>query len=45
MKQRDAYELISKELRRLGRPDDDPMTGFTFKLAEPYKDRWDELPP
>jgi hypothetical protein len=44
LRQQEAYSLISSELKRLNRPDSYTVTGFTFKQAEPYRDKWDSLP-
>ena len=44
MTQQQAAQLIQDELTRLKRADDYPVTGFVWKLAEKYKDRWDVLP-
>ena len=42
--QRQVHSLIEKELGRLKRADDYPVTGFNYKLAEPHRDAWDRLP-
>lgn len=39
-----ANHLIERELKRLKRPDDYPLTGFDWKLATPHKDAWQVLP-
>lgn len=42
--QNQATRLIESELKRLGRPDTYPVTGFLWRLAEPHRDAWDILP-
>ena len=42
--QSESNRLIKRELKRLGRGDDYPVTGFVWKLAEPYRDAWTSLP-
>jgi hypothetical protein len=42
--QETADLLIRKELRRLKRPDDYPVTGFDWKLGIPHKNAWQVLP-
>jgi hypothetical protein len=44
LKQETADLLIQKELRRLKRPDDYPLTGIDWKSAIPHKDAWRVLP-
>jgi hypothetical protein len=44
MTQKQTLKLIQDELKRLGRADNYPVTGFLWKFAEPYKDAWDALP-
>ena len=44
LRQQDAYKLIRRELRRLGRPANYPMTGFVWKIAHPFRNAWDVLP-
>lgn len=44
MTQKQTLKLIQAELKRLGRADNYPVTGFLWKLAKPYKDAWDALP-
>ena len=44
LKQRDINRHVDSELARLGRPDDYPMTGITFKQAIAYENAWDALP-
>jgi hypothetical protein len=39
-----VHSLIESELERLKRADDYPVTGFSYKLAEPYRDAWTRLP-
>jgi hypothetical protein len=39
-----VHSLIESELGRLKRADDYPVTGFSYKLAEPYRDAWARLP-
>ena len=41
LSQQEATSLIEAELKRLGRPDNYPVTGFVWKRAQEYKDRWD----
>lgn len=42
--QSETTKLIKRELKRLRRGDDYPVTGFVWKLAEPYRDAWASLP-
>jgi hypothetical protein len=44
LRQQDADNLIRKELRRLKRPANYSMTGFLWKLANPFRNAWDVLP-
>jgi hypothetical protein len=44
LRQQDADALIAAELKRLKRPANYPMTGFTWKLALPFRDAWNVLP-
>jgi hypothetical protein len=44
LKQKDADALIAGELKRLKRPDDYPMTGFVWKLADKFRNKWNALP-
>jgi hypothetical protein len=44
LKQETADLLIQKELRRLKRPDDYPLTGIDWKSVIPHKDAWRVLP-
>jgi hypothetical protein len=44
MPQQRVLECIQNELTRLKRPSDYPMTGFSWKLALDYKDKWKLLP-
>ncbi len=44
LSQADAGKLIEKELARLGRPDNYPVTGFLFNQAKEYADAWGTLP-
>ena len=44
MSQGQANKLIEDELTRLGRPDTYSVTGFVWKLALPYENRWNVLP-
>ena len=44
LKQETANHLIRKELLRLKRPDDYPLTGISWTLALPHEDAWQELP-
>jgi len=39
-----VHALIESELGRLKRATDYPVTGFNYKLAEPYRDAWERLP-
>jgi hypothetical protein len=39
-----VHSLIESELERLKRADDYPVTGFSYKLAEPYREAWTRLP-
>jgi hypothetical protein len=39
-----AAQFAVASERRLGRPDDYPMTGFAFTLAEPFENKWETLP-
>ena len=42
--QADANKLIQDELTRLGRADNYRVTGFVWKLAENFEDKWKKLP-
>jgi hypothetical protein len=44
LSQQTTHQLIRKELRRLKRPDDYPLTGIGWKLALHYKNEWQALP-
>jgi hypothetical protein len=44
MKQEQVTQHILRGLKRLGRPDDYPITGVEWKEAQDYKDRWEVLP-
>jgi hypothetical protein len=36
--------LIAEELKRLGRPNDYPITGVLWSTAERHENKWDILP-
>ena len=42
--QSQVKEHIEAQLRRLGRPDHYPVTGFNFNVVEPHEDNWGVLP-
>jgi hypothetical protein len=42
--QQDADALIAAELKRLNRSANYPVTGFTWKLALPFRNAWNVLP-
>jgi len=42
--QAQANAFIEDELSRLGRSDNYPVTGFGWRLAEPYENAWHLLP-
>jgi hypothetical protein len=42
--QGDMNRYVESELTRLGRADDYPMTGITFKQGEKHEDAWEALP-
>jgi hypothetical protein len=44
MTQESMNASIETELRRLGRPDNYPVTGITWALAEKHENKWDILP-
>jgi hypothetical protein len=44
LKQQDVDALIAAELKRLNRPEDYPVTGFVWKLAHQFRDKWNALP-
>ena len=44
MTQQQTTQFIEEELRRLKRPDDYTVTGFTWKLALPHLNDWKILP-
>ena len=44
LSQRDINQHVESELRRLGRADDYPMTGITFRQAIEHEDAWGALP-
>ncbi len=44
LSQHEVHSLIASELLRLSRADNYPVTGFNYKLAEPYEDAWMVLP-
>ena len=44
LSQHDMNQHVESELSRLGRADDYPMTGITFKQAMNHEDAWDTLP-
>jgi hypothetical protein len=44
MTQEEVREAIESDLRRLGRPDDYPVTGVDWNLAQPHRDAWSKLP-
>ena len=44
MTQKETSKLIQAELVRLKRRPEYPVTGFLWKLAQPYKDAWNILP-
>lgn len=44
LSQRDINQHVKSELARLGRADDYPMTGITFKQAIDHEDAWEALP-
>src|ERR1035437_10356433 len=44
LKQETVDQLIQKELRRLKRPDEYPLTGIDWKSTIPHKDAWRVLP-
>ncbi len=44
LKQSEANNIISEDLKRLKRLDTYKMTGIPFKLALPYRDSWEALP-
>jgi len=44
MTQKEAMQVIQDELVRLKRPEDYPMSGIGWKLAEIHKNAWHVLP-
>jgi hypothetical protein len=44
LRQKDVNSLIRFELKRLKRPDNYPVTGFTWKQALKHNDKWGILP-
>jgi hypothetical protein len=44
LKQAEAFDLITDELKRLGRPLTHVPTGFLFSRSLPYANAWDKLP-
>ena len=44
MTQAEANLLIARELKRLGRSSDYPLTGIDWKSAIPHEDAWQVLP-
>jgi hypothetical protein len=44
LQQSEINEHIQGELTRLGRANDYPMTGISFKIAMAYEDAWAALP-
>ena len=44
LSQEQVTHLVEKELKRLGRPDGYPVTGFVWKDAEPFEEMWNALP-
>lgn len=44
LSQKQTNLYIQSELRRLGRPDDYPMTGILWKQAAKHENAWDTLP-
>ena len=44
LSQETAMSLIKDELRRLSRPDDYSVTGFSFKLGALHEGAWGVLP-
>ena len=42
--QESVHRLIRRELRRLRRPDDYPVTGISWSLALQFADEWQVLP-
>ncbi|HME25871.1 MAG TPA: hypothetical protein VKI44_31820 [Acetobacteraceae bacterium] len=44
MTQEKINAYVEQELKRLGRPDNYPMTGITWALAERHENKWDILP-
>jgi hypothetical protein len=44
LRQQDADALIAAELKRLNRSANYPVTGFTWKLALPFRNAWNVLP-
>ena len=44
MNQHEVTSLIETELKRLGRPDDYPVTAIVWKRVLEHKDAWDILP-
>src|SRR5262249_21345443 len=44
MTQGEVRAAIESDLRRLGRPDDYPVTGVDWKLAQSHHNAWNKLP-
>jgi hypothetical protein len=44
LKQTNINHYVESELKRLGRADDYPMTGITFKQGMAHENAWDALP-
>lgn len=44
LSQSEIDQHVESELKRLGRPDDYPMTGITFRQGMNHENAWDALP-